>query len=126
MTSFTRKLHELDPHAAQQIRRQNYLDYRYGKNVTLAEFTPELHRPFRGQSETQLSYGHRAGLAAPSFGQRLTPPPLPAYECWAPGNGESGSAKPKAIVHSADSFAARKVYASHHQISVVEVAARRR
>ena len=98
MTSFTRKLHETSPAAAVAIHRQEYRDYRYGKNVTLAEFTPQA-----------------------AFGKREHPPTLPAYECWAPELG-----KPKAIVRASDSFQARKEYARYHQIAVSEVAASRR
>lgn len=130
MTSFTRKLYDVAPAEAQRIRRQEFRDYRYGKNVTLAQFTPNAHDlPFRttSSSTSQARYGVGAGLAAPSFGTRLTPPALPAYECWAPGGEGSASApKPKSIVWAADSFAARKQYAEHHQIAVSEVAARRK
>lgn len=134
MTSFTRKLHEIAPAAAQEIRRQSYRDYRYGKNVTLAMFTPEAHNlPFRttSSSTAQPRYGFGAGLAAlhsasPSgsvtaFGKREVAPSLPAYECWAPELG-----KPRQIVWAADSFAARTQYAAHHQITVSDVTARRK
>lgn len=104
MTSFTRKLYEVSPAAAVQLRRENLHDYRYGKNVTLATFHPASH----------------SIAAAPSFGTRSTPPVLPAYECWAPELG-----KPKQIVRAADSFAARQEYARHHQIGVTDCAARK-
>lgn len=99
MTSFTRKLHSRDPDAARAIHRQEYGDYRYGKHVTLAQFTPEHH----------------------AFGTRAVPPALPAYECWAPELG-----KPKQIVRAVDSFQARKQYAAYHQIAVTDCAAQRR
>lgn len=100
MTSFTRKLHSLDPDAAKAIHRQEYGNYRYGRHVTLAQF----------------AYAPQA----PTFGQRQSPPALPAYECWAPELG-----KPRQIVHGATSFDARKRYASYHQIGIWEVASRR-
>lgn len=39
MTSFTRKLYRVDPAAAKQLRRYELHNYRYGKNVTLTQFT---------------------------------------------------------------------------------------
>lgn len=100
MTSYTKKLYEISPAAAKQIHRQQYRDYRYGKHVTLAQFTPEAN--------------------ALPFGKRETPPILPAYECSSPTFG-----KPKQVVRAADSFTARKQYAAHHQIAVTDVMARR-
>lgn len=43
MTSYTRKLHEVAPAAALEIHRQQFHAYRYGRHVTLAQFTPEYH-----------------------------------------------------------------------------------
>lgn len=45
MTSFTRKLYRTAPAAAKQLRRHELHNYRYGKNVTLAQFT----MPSQGQ-----------------------------------------------------------------------------
>jgi hypothetical protein len=56
MTSYTKKLYRIDPDAAIQLRRRNYADYRYGKSVTLACFTPAHHN------------------VKPVFGKRVAPP----------------------------------------------------
>lgn len=55
MTSFTRKLYNSDPAAAEAFRRAQDFDSRmqYGKAVTMAQFTPQAH-----------------GLV-PAFGKRL-------------------------------------------------------
>ena len=104
MTSFTRKLYNRDPAAAQAFARAQQFEHRlvYGKNVTLAQFTPA-----------------REGTSQP-FGKRTTPPTLPAYFCWAPV-----FKLPKSVVHAVNSFEARKVYAAHHGVGVTDVVSRR-
>lgn len=50
MTSFTRKLFNRDPAAAEayqrhsEFERAREIELRYGKNVTLAQFTPAHHK----------------------------------------------------------------------------------
>ena len=105
MTSFTRKLYNRDPKAAEHFRQQQSFErqFSYGKNVTLACFTPAHH------------------AVDVMFGKRLVTPVLPAYECWSPSLPKSY----KAVVRAPDGFQARKEYAQHHGLPVVEVAARR-
>lgn len=120
MTSFTKALYQRDPDAAEAFYRQQQFEHRltYGKNVTLACFTLAAHAE---------GYGHRNGLAAPSFGKRAMPPVLPAYECWMPDERGFGAPpiKPKAVIRAADSFQARQEYATYHGIKVTDVAARK-
>jgi hypothetical protein len=119
MTSYTKKLYRLDPAAAHRIHRQELHDYRYGKHVTLAQFA--MPNP-RGWDEVDgVKLPSVSSWADTNFGKRVTPPVLPAYECWAPELG-----KPKQIVRAANSFEARKQYAAYHQIAVTEVCARSR
>lgn len=107
MTSFTRKLFQRDPAAADAFYRAQQFETKtvYGRHNTLACFTPAHHQ------------------VEPVFGRRQKPPVQPAYECWSPA--EDGKvAKPKAIVRAPDSFQARKVFASHHGIAVSDCCAR--
>jgi hypothetical protein len=108
MTSYTRKLHDLHPAAAEAIHRQQFRDYRYGKHVTLANFAAETH-------------------ALQPFGKRTTPPVLPAYECRAPDLHDINQRQyPKIIVRAASSFDARKEYAAHYNLAVHEIVALRK
>jgi hypothetical protein len=60
MTSFTRKLHKLDPSAAKAIHRQQYGDYRYGRHVTLAQFAmPEKGRQVPARIEGEWNVAER-------------------------------------------------------------------
>lgn len=103
MTSFTKKLFQRDPAAAEAFHRAQQFEHRlaYGKNVSLACFTPAHHQ------------------VAATFGRREQPPVLPAYECWSP------LGKSKAVVRAVDSFQARKQYAAHTGLAVTDVCARR-
>lgn len=105
MTSFSRKLYNRDPAAAEAFHQSQQFDHRivYGKQTTLACFMNVA-----------------APVAATSFGKRLMPPTLPAYECWAP----SRPSAEKAIVRASDGFQARKEYAEHHHLHVSEVTVR--
>lgn len=104
MTSFTRKLYNRDPKAAEQFHQQQSFEHRmsYGKYVTLACFTPAHH------------------AVDVMFGKRQSPPTLPAYECWSPSLPKSY----KAVVRAPDSFQARKEYAAHHGIDLMSCYAR--
>lgn len=55
MTSYTKKLFARNPGAAKELRRDQIAQLRYGRHVTLAQFTAE---------------GHGMGGMAPTFGKR--------------------------------------------------------
>ena len=106
MTSFTRKLYLRSPKAAEDFARQSTFEHRmsYGKNVTLACFTPAHH------------------ALDVAFGKREHPPVQSAYEVWAPDHAHRIG---KAILHATDSFQVRQEYANYHGLNVTDVCARR-
>ena len=107
MTSFSRKLYNRDPGAAEAFHRAQQFDHRivYGKSTTLACFM-HMAEPGEGLEYRKV------------FGQRATPPQQPAYEVW----GTMG--KSKVVIFASNSFEARKEFAAHHKIEISETMAR--
>jgi hypothetical protein len=106
MTSYTKKLYEIAPSAARQIRRRELHDYRWGgsaRNVTLASFGVEVAKA-------------AAPMGAAAFGQRLASPALTAFYVKSQGY-------PAKVILAADSFAARREYADHYKVPVTHVTA---
>lgn len=95
MTSFTRKLYSDHPAAALELHRRELLQYRSGRYHVTAP-----------------------ALGVVSFGTRETPPTGTAYFVSAPELG-----LPTRVLHASDSFAARRQYADHYKVAVVEVMA---